>query len=111
MIGTASCGPNAIIRAGISMIEAPKPTMPDSVPATSPSASTASQIMRTVRGVRPRIRPVHCDLALRGDGLRLAAGRRAIAAAGAAGAHQPHTRNVVLLHPNPTVLSFWLELN
>ena len=45
MIGTASSGPNASISAGISKIDAPKPTMPLSVPAPSPSARTASQII------------------------------------------------------------------
>ncbi len=36
MIGTACSGPKAITSTGISMIEEPKPTMPESVPATRP---------------------------------------------------------------------------
>src|SRR4029450_5768823 len=40
MIGTAASGPYAITSTGISMIDAPKPTMPLSVPATSPMART-----------------------------------------------------------------------
>ena len=50
MIGTASRGPKASISAGISMIEAPKPTMPLSVPAPSPSARTTSQVMDAAPG-------------------------------------------------------------
>src|SRR5258706_3881144 len=38
MIGTACSGPNTITSTGISMIDEPKPTMPLSVPATSPTA-------------------------------------------------------------------------
>ena len=45
MIGTASSGPNASISTGISMMEAPKPTMPLSVPDTRPSARIAAQVM------------------------------------------------------------------
>jgi hypothetical protein len=45
MIGTARCGPNASINAGISIVEAPKPTMPESVPATRPRARMAAHIM------------------------------------------------------------------
>jgi hypothetical protein len=41
MIGTACFGPYTSTSAGISMIEVPKPTMPPSVPATRPSASTS----------------------------------------------------------------------
>ena len=52
MIGTASCGPKANISAGISMMDAPKPTMPERVPAAMPSASTASHIIRLVRCYR-----------------------------------------------------------
>src|SRR5262245_62151508 len=36
MIGTACSGPNTITSTGIRMIEEPKPTMPPTVPATSP---------------------------------------------------------------------------
>ena len=50
MIGTASSGPKASISAGISMMEAPKPTMPLSVPAASPSARTTSQVMDAAAG-------------------------------------------------------------
>ena len=50
MIGTACCGPKASISAGISMMDAPKPTMPLSVPAPSPSARTTSQVMDAAPG-------------------------------------------------------------
>jgi hypothetical protein len=48
MIG-ASRGPNASMSAGISMMEAPKPTMALSVPEARPSARIATQVMRRAR--------------------------------------------------------------
>jgi hypothetical protein len=40
--GTASRGPNVATSTGIIRIEAPKPTIPPSVPATRPTASTSA---------------------------------------------------------------------
>ena len=44
--GTASRGPKAITSTGISMIDEPKPMMPPTVPATSPTTRMSAYSMR-----------------------------------------------------------------
>src|SRR6185503_9087980 len=57
MIGTACSGPKAITSTGISMIDEPKPTMPLSVPATRPTATTKKYSnLEHVQRLRPRRR-------------------------------------------------------
>ena len=55
MIGTACSGPKANTSAGISMIDEPKPTMPLSVPATSPSARISAYSIRRQPALEPGI--------------------------------------------------------
>ena len=50
MIGTACNGPYAMTSTGMSMIDEPKPTMPLTVPATSPTINT-KRMSTAVTGV------------------------------------------------------------